>query len=91
MYSDMGIQNRRKLVSAANHIMNNDPCRMWMYGVWKFLYMLHAKGWMVISIQITIEGEDVAIWYFSRSHSVMSKSFDFAKVFMLGPIYAPHD
>jgi len=52
---------------------------------------LRAEGWMIISIQITIEGEDVAIWYFSRSHSVMSKSFDFTKVSMLGPIYAPHD
>jgi len=42
MYSDMGIQNRRKLVSAANHIMNDDPRRMWMYGVCCFLYVLKA-------------------------------------------------
>jgi len=32
MYSDMGIQNCIKMVNAANHIMNDDPCRMWMYG-----------------------------------------------------------
>ena len=55
------------------------------------LFPLRAEGWMIISIQITIEGENVAIWYFSRSHSVMSKPFDFTKVFILGPIYAPYD
>ena len=48
---------------------------------------LHAEGYMVISIQITIEGEAMAVWYFSRSHSVMSKSFDFTKVF-IDPIHA---
>jgi len=42
MYPDIGIQNRLQLVSAANHIMNDDPRRMWMYGVWLFLYMLKA-------------------------------------------------
>jgi len=40
----MGIQNRLKLVSAANHIMNDDPRRMWMYGVWWFLYVLKVFG-----------------------------------------------
>jgi len=50
---------------------------------------LRAEGYMVISIQITIEGEAMAVWYFSRSHSVMSRSFDFTKVF-IGPIHAPH-
>lgn len=30
----VNVQNNRfQLVSAANHIMNDDPCRMWMYGV----------------------------------------------------------
>ena len=41
---DTEIQNRIKVVSAANHIMNDDPRRMWMYGVRQFLYMLKA-GW----------------------------------------------
>jgi hypothetical protein len=27
------LQNRKQLVSAANHIMNDDPRRNWMYGV----------------------------------------------------------
>ena len=26
-------QNRQQLLSAASYIMNDDPCRMWMYGV----------------------------------------------------------
>ena len=30
-------QNRQQLLSAANYIMNDDPCRMWMYGVRVFL------------------------------------------------------
>ncbi|KAF5363270.1 hypothetical protein D9756_001096 [Leucocoprinus leucothites] len=25
--------NRLKIISAASHIMNNDPCRMWTYGI----------------------------------------------------------
>jgi len=51
---------------------------------------LHPKGWTNIFTQITIEGEDMAVWYFSRSHSVKSESFDFTQVFMLGSLYAPH-
>ena len=51
--------------------------------------ILRAEGYMVIFIQITIEGEAMAVWYFSRSHCVMSKSFDFTQVF-IGPIWAPH-
>ena len=51
---------------------------------------LHPEGWMNMFKQISIEGEDMAVWYFSRSHSVKSESFDFTEVFMLGPIYAPH-
>jgi len=35
-------QNRLKMVSAVNQIMNDDPRRMWMYGVWLFLYVLKA-------------------------------------------------
>ncbi|EKM75053.1 hypothetical protein AGABI1DRAFT_132590 [Agaricus bisporus var. burnettii JB137-S8] len=50
-------QNYEKLVSAANHVMNDDPCRMWMYG-------------------ITIENTKMSVWYFSRSHSVKSETFD---------------
>ena len=26
-------QNRQQLLSAASYIMNDDPCRMWMYGI----------------------------------------------------------
>ncbi|KAJ3558621.1 hypothetical protein NP233_g11472 [Leucocoprinus birnbaumii] len=53
------MENREQLVGAANQIMNDDPRRMWMYG-------------------ITIEAEKMAVWYFSRSHSVKCTSFDFS-------------
>ncbi|XP_006457561.1 hypothetical protein AGABI2DRAFT_123418 [Agaricus bisporus var. bisporus H97] len=33
MRSCGSLQNCEKLVSAANHVMNDDPCRMWMYGI----------------------------------------------------------
>jgi len=55
--------------------------------VWGMVVSLHAEGYMVISIQITIKGEAMAVWYFSCSHSVMSKSFDFTKIF-IDPIHA---
>ncbi|KAF5364010.1 hypothetical protein D9756_001069 [Leucocoprinus leucothites] len=55
-------KNRSQLVSAASHVMNDDPRRMWMYG-------------------ITIEDERVSLWYFSRSHSMKSESFDFTRDF----------
>jgi len=55
--------------------------------VWGMVVSLHAEGYMVNSIQITIEGEAMVVWYFSRSYSVMSKSFDFTKVF-IDPIHA---
>ncbi|KXN82898.1 hypothetical protein AN958_01967 [Leucoagaricus sp. SymC.cos] len=50
--------NRSQLVSAASYLMNDDPRRMWMYG-------------------ITIEDNEMSLWYFSRSHSVKSEPFDF--------------
>ncbi|KAJ3562683.1 hypothetical protein NP233_g9420 [Leucocoprinus birnbaumii] len=56
---DSRMENREQLVGAANQIMNDDPRRMWMYG-------------------ITIEAEKMAVWYFSRSHSVKCTSFDFS-------------
>ncbi|XP_006457559.1 hypothetical protein AGABI2DRAFT_123416 [Agaricus bisporus var. bisporus H97] len=58
--SRSSLQNHKKLVSAANHVMNGDPCRMWMYG-------------------ITIENTKMSVWYFSRSHSIKSETFDFTK------------
>ncbi|KXN82899.1 hypothetical protein AN958_01968 [Leucoagaricus sp. SymC.cos] len=51
-------ENRSQLVSAASYLMNDDPRRMWMYG-------------------ITIEDDEMSLWYFSRSHSVKSEPFDF--------------
>ncbi|EAU81605.2 other/FunK1 protein kinase [Coprinopsis cinerea okayama7 len=50
--------NRLQVTAAANHIMNDDVRRMFLYG-------------------ISVENERVTLWYYSRSHSVMSKSFDF--------------
>ncbi|KAF7776467.1 hypothetical protein Agabi119p4_4860 [Agaricus bisporus var. burnettii] len=58
--SHSSLQNHKKLVSAANHVMNNDPRRMWMYG-------------------ITIENTKMSVWYFSRSHSIKSETFDLTK------------
>jgi len=60
---------------------------MWMYGVWWFLYVLKTFGYFM---QITIEGEKTAVWYFSRSHSVKSEPFDFTQVFIRS-LHAPHD
>ncbi|EAU89792.2 other/FunK1 protein kinase [Coprinopsis cinerea okayama7 len=50
--------NRQQLVCQINHTMNDDPRRLWVYGM-------------------TIEDDQVTIWYFSRSHSMMSMSFSF--------------
>ncbi|KAG2008959.1 other/FunK1 protein kinase [Coprinopsis cinerea AmutBmut pab1-1] len=50
--------NRQQLVCHVNHTMNDDPRRLWVYGM-------------------TIEDDQVTIWYFSRSHSMMSTSFSF--------------
>ncbi|KAG2008935.1 other/FunK1 protein kinase [Coprinopsis cinerea AmutBmut pab1-1] len=51
-------ENRQQLVCHVNHTMNDDPRRLWVYGM-------------------TIEDDQITIWYFSRSHSVMSTSFSF--------------
>ncbi|KAF4623080.1 hypothetical protein D9613_001539 [Agrocybe pediades] len=56
--TDDVIDNRVKVVSANVQIMNDDPTRMFSYG-------------------ISITGKRVTLWYFSRSHSVASSSFDF--------------
>ncbi|XP_006460414.1 hypothetical protein AGABI2DRAFT_117365 [Agaricus bisporus var. bisporus H97] len=55
-------KKRQRLVSATNHIMNDDPRRNWTYG-------------------ITIESTNMSLWYFSRSYSMKSASFDFTKDF----------
>ncbi|KAF9556386.1 hypothetical protein CPC08DRAFT_711279, partial [Agrocybe pediades] len=52
------VDNRIKVLSANVQIMNDDPARMFSYG-------------------ITIAGKQVNLWYFSRSHSAVSTSFDF--------------
>ena len=59
-------------------------CGCMGYGCFSTCWRLHGHF-----LQITIEGEAMAIWYFSRSHSVMSKPFDFTEV-SIGPIYTPH-
>ena len=51
---------------------------------------LCVEGWMVIFIQITIEGEAMAVGYFSCSHSVVSKPFDFTQI-SIGSLHAPLD
>ncbi|KAG9011453.1 hypothetical protein FRB90_007242 [Tulasnella sp. 427] len=51
-------ENRRQLLGSVSFCMNDDPRRMYMYG-------------------ITIEDTTMAIWYFSRSHSVKSPDFNF--------------
>ncbi|KAF5363864.1 hypothetical protein D9756_001087 [Leucocoprinus leucothites] len=71
--------DRLKVVSAANHIMNDDPRRMWMYGVWVPFLAKSSTSNTFIARQITIEDGKMAVWYFSRSHSVKSDDFDFTK------------
>ncbi|KAG2008947.1 hypothetical protein CC2G_014325 [Coprinopsis cinerea AmutBmut pab1-1] len=51
------LMNRLQMASHVNHTMNEDPRRIFMYG-------------------ITIENSNVSLWYFSRSHSMKSLSFD---------------
>ena len=48
---------------------------------------LRAEGYMVIFIQITIKGKAMAVWYFSLSHSVMSKSFDLLGYLLVQYVY----
>ncbi|KAF7775873.1 hypothetical protein Agabi119p4_4266 [Agaricus bisporus var. burnettii] len=55
-------KKRQRLVTAANHIMNDDPRRNGAYG-------------------ITIESTNMSLWYFSRSYSMKSASFNFKKDF----------
>ncbi|KAF8870816.1 hypothetical protein BD779DRAFT_509185 [Infundibulicybe gibba] len=50
--------NRKKILSASNHIINDDIRRMFTFG-------------------ITVEGDEMSVWYFSRSHSVKSTPFNF--------------
>ncbi|EKM75909.1 hypothetical protein AGABI1DRAFT_131808 [Agaricus bisporus var. burnettii JB137-S8] len=54
------VQNRHHLITDALEILNDDPCRTWIYG-------------------LAIENTVMSIWYFSRSHTVVSTSFDFTK------------
>ncbi|KAF5363267.1 hypothetical protein D9756_001093 [Leucocoprinus leucothites] len=79
--------NRLKIISAASHIMNNDPCRMWTYGVQSQSYFL--KQTQLIPGKISIEKDMMSVWYFSRSHSVKTDGFNwiedprtFIKVFV---------
>jgi hypothetical protein len=70
-------QNRKQLVSAANHIMNDDPRRNWMYGV-----RLTSPSSCITAnnSKITIENTNMSLWYFSRSYSMKSASFNFKTV-----------
>ncbi|KAF8875853.1 hypothetical protein BD779DRAFT_203594 [Infundibulicybe gibba] len=49
-----------KILSAANHIINDDVRRMLTFGM-------------------TIEDDEMTLWYFSRSHSVKSDPFNYIK------------
>ncbi|KAJ8515842.1 hypothetical protein ONZ45_g6772 [Pleurotus djamor] len=54
------IKKNLQITSASIQIMNDDPRRMFTYG-------------------LTIAGDAVTSWYFSRSHSAISESFSFAQ------------
>ncbi|KAJ8515850.1 hypothetical protein ONZ45_g6778 [Pleurotus djamor] len=54
------IKNNLQITSASVQIMNDDPRRMFTYG-------------------LTIVGDAVTSWYFSRSHSAISESFSFVQ------------
>ncbi|KAG2018747.1 other/FunK1 protein kinase [Coprinopsis cinerea AmutBmut pab1-1] len=51
-------ENRLQITAAANHIMNDDVRRMFIYA-------------------ISVENDKLTVWYYSRSHSVLSRSFSF--------------
>jgi hypothetical protein len=74
------VQNRLKVVSAANYAMNENPERMFIYGVTVISLIYAARFLICIGFKITIEANLFTLWYFSRSHSAMSESFDWMLV-----------
>jgi len=77
--TDIG-QNRLKVVGAANYAMNENPERMFIYGV-MIISLVYARRLLICAcFKITIEANVFTLWYFSRSHSAMSESFDWMQV-----------
>ena len=58
--------------------MNEDVGRMFTYGVFQFSSFIVLP--ILISLQITIEGDVIRLWYFSRSHSVVSEPVNYQEV-----------
>lgn len=73
--TDIG-QNRLKVVSAANYAMNKNPERMFIYGVMMISFIRVGRFLICPRSKITIEADNFALWYFSRSHSAMSQPFN---------------
>ena len=60
--------------------MNENPQRMFIYGV-GVIGLIYATCFPIcVRFKITIEDSMFSLWYFSRSHSAMSESFDWKRV-----------
>ncbi|KAA1476318.1 hypothetical protein DENSPDRAFT_505805 [Dentipellis sp. KUC8613] len=76
---DPTVDNYRKVVSAAVHVMNDDVRRMFTYSVRPSSLCSIPETSLTMPDQITIENERMSLWYWSRSHSAKSDWFDFTK------------
>lgn len=66
---------RQQIVGDCQHIMSEDPRRIFIYGV--CVLLLWSRDCADLrSQQITIEDKRLSVWYFSRSHSTKTISFD---------------
>lgn len=59
--------------------MNEDPRRMWIYGVCIF-FVLPRLLWFIFFRQVEFEDNLIAVHYFSRVHAVRTDTFDYVEV-----------
>jgi hypothetical protein len=64
---------------ACHRVLNEDPCRMWIYAVSVSLKHLNRLTDPTIP-QLTFGNSMASVWCFSRSHSVNSTAFNWIKI-----------
>ena len=60
--------------------MSENPERMFIYAVTMISLIYAGRFLICVCFKITIEANMFTLWYFSRSHSAMSESFDWMQV-----------
>jgi hypothetical protein len=75
----MVLKNWQKLLSDAVHVLNADPCRMFVYGVSPLIQQGDFQP-DVMFMQISIENARVAVWHIARDRCMRSRSFQFTEV-----------